>query len=192
MADAKTPSWECPPINDQGICTISTQEAGSSLAQQVTTGHCPSSKQSIRCMTYKRGEGGGFVPCQFVVANFAVGNLAEPPGLMWFRGHQGPPRTVVVCRALQAQWSLAIAENAGETHLPHSTTMMRVKLVSGPDTGSNVETGNRLTPQVRATVTPCKVAPGSCSFLFMGVNCLLWPVFLQFTLINNASHRRSK
>ena len=65
--------------------------------------------------------GGGGCLVLLVVVNFAVGNLAEAHGFC-VANLAATPRSVVVCRALQGQWSLATGatHNAGETHLPHS------------------------------------------------------------------------
>ena len=60
----------------------------------------------------QRGE--GFL-CQvkLVAVNFAVGSVAEAPGFCAVN-FADTPRTVVVCRAWQAQWSLATGANSAE------------------------------------------------------------------------------
>ena len=58
---------------------------------------------------------GGRISCQveFAVENFAAGNFVEASGFCVV-DFANTPRNVVVCRALQAQWSLATGANFAE------------------------------------------------------------------------------
>ena len=76
----------------------------------------------------------------------------------------------------------------------HTLPVMRVDLVSVPDTHSNFnfELWDSTCTPGKGNCNSLRGALGPCSSLFMGIHCLQWPASFHFTFINNAEHQRYK